>query len=502
MTAEGKELGAKPALLAYSLSIFLAIFSFALSYSQHRLIVDNAALIPLMISGSLFILICALDLVFYWRGSSLSLHLSSFIIFNMVVFAIIFYGSPEFFISISALAIFSLYYFETAKHISDTVVRIPAFFATLLVMTFLGGIVAHIAQPAGFPVTVESTGTMFTILGLKIPLLEEFGVFIISPIASFVTSPVEYLLFFSIAALVSENYHEIITYVAGRKVGAGKVGTAVYGLTGALSCQCESFIALLPAVSILLIDYILVPMIFVSTALLAATYILVVRYYRKGLGNIIFEPQRWRHGRAGRIAMVSLIIIGIPLFFTVGIYYSWQRYALFFLLTNMLMILSGYVTAVSIFRIIRVPRISFTGMAVISFAGTALPILWFFPYLTDLAYGIPGYFGLMTLSAFAGGTMLGLAYSSLGIHERLVFNEYITVVFGLLPLVVFYLTDTLQQRIWPVFSMTGQTEFSIIGWLVMLPVMWYATHMSLSSISSPTVMLAESGESHLKSVMG
>ncbi|EQB71050.1 MAG: hypothetical protein AMDU1_APLC00039G0027 [Thermoplasmatales archaeon A-plasma] len=306
MADKGMAGSIKPAWIAYFLSIFLAVLAIAFSYYQHSLIVDTAAAVPLMILGAIFILFCALNLLFYRRHSPLSLHISSFILSNMVVLAVAFYGFPELFIIISALAIYAVYYFEIARHFSDTVVRIPTFFATLLLMAFLGDIVAHIAQPPGFPVTVESTATMFTILGLKIPLLEEFGVFIISPIASFVTSPVEYILFFSIAALVSENYHEIITFVAGRRVGAGKVGTAVYGLTGALSCQCESFIALLPAVSILLIDYILVPMIFVSAALLSATYILVVRYYKKGRPNMLFVPQNWRHGRLGRIAMVSL----------------------------------------------------------------------------------------------------------------------------------------------------------------------------------------------------
>lgn len=487
--------------VAYFFSIFLVIAAVNLAYARHDIVIDSAALIPLTLIGFLFVLIYAIEPLLALKSNPVSLHMSSFIMVNLVILSVSFYKFPEFFIMIPALAIYIIHYYVRVSRFSGIVVRIPTFFATILLMTFLGDIVTHIIQPPGFPVTVETTSTMFAILGLKIPLLETYGIFVISPVASFVTSPVEYLLFFSIAALVSENYHEIISYVTGSSDVTGKLSTAVYGLTGAFSCQCESFIALLPAVSILLINYILAPMIFVSAALLAGTYILVVRFYKQGRRNLLFEPERWNHAKTGRIALVSAVIIGVPIFFTVGVYYSWQRHALFFFLTNMLMILAGYVSVISIFRIIRAPNIGMFLMTLLSIVGVALPVLWFIPFLTVLAYSVPVYFGLMTLSAFAGGILLGFAYSSLGEHEKLVFNEYITVVFGLLPLVVFYITDTLQRRIWPVFSLTGQTEFSIIGWLAMLPVMWYATHMSLNRMAAPYRQIAEMNDNTLPSIV-
>jgi hypothetical protein len=103
--------------------------------------------------------------------------------------------------------------------------------------------------------------------------------------------------------------------------------------------------------------------------------------------------------------------------------------------------------------------------------------------MTEAAFHSPAIFGVMTISGFAGGVLLGTAYSMLDRNDRYVFNEYITVVFSLLPLTIFYITDRLQRAIWPSFTLSGQTEFSIIAWLVMLPIMWYATHQALNNLA-------------------
>lgn len=469
--------------ISYSLPLIFIIFSVFLAFSDNSLSVDTAAQVPFELLAGIFLAIYILDPVIRRRSAAMSLHISSFVVVNLIVFSVAFYSFPQFPLMISSLVIYLIYYYTKAKTVPDVAVRIPTFFATIILMAFLGDIIAHILQPPGFPVTVESSATMFTITGLKVPLLEKFGIFVISPQSDFVTSPIEYILFFGIATLVSENYHQIITYLRGSRDFGNRLSMAVYGLTGALSCQCESFIALLPAVSILLIDEILVPMIFVSAGLLAATYLLITRYYSKGISLRVFGAEAWLSIGYVRLALVTIIIVVIPAFFTIGVYYSWQRNALFFFLSNMLMILTGYTVLVSVFRVLTPIRLSRTIVIVLAMAGSALPIIWFMPTLTTSAYNDPGIFGLMTISGFLGGAILGLAYSALDRNDRFVFNEYVTVVFSFLPLIIFYITDTMQKKIWAVFSLTGQTEFSLIGWLVMLPIMWYATHASLNNIS-------------------
>ncbi|MEM0157051.1 MAG: hypothetical protein QXN26_03170 [Thermoplasmataceae archaeon] len=469
--------------LALALSFTLFIISIFMAYSLGDLVVDTAA------TGSILVLIVIMAFFYvlqplflkWWRP--LHLYMASFTLVFLVFLVVAFIAFPQFFMLLPSLVLFLIYYVLSIKDTGDLKVRVPTFFITLALMVVIGNIIGPANQPPGFPVTIESTSSMFVLIGLKVPLLEKFGVTVISTRINMILSPVELLLFFGIASLVSENYHEIITYLTGHRSLSSRVGIAVYGLTGALSCQCESFIALLPAVSILLIDEILVPMIFVSAALLAGTYILVSRLYKRKLFTTIFMPDKWNGMKTPRIAFVAFMLVSVPVIFTIGIYYSWQKSALFFFLSNMLMVLIGYIFMVELFRIIPYGVTSRRVSSGIAFLGTVIPVAWFLPFMTEAAFHSPAIYGAMTVSGFAGGVLLGTAYSLLNKNDRYVFNEYITVIFSLIPLTIFYITDRLQKAIWPSFTISGQTEFSIIAWLVMLPVMWYATHQALNNLA-------------------
>ncbi len=469
--------------ISLALSFALFIISIFMAHNLGTLVVDTAATGPILVLLVIMIFFYVLQPLFrkWWRP--LHLYTASFILVFLVFLAVAFVAFPQFFMLLSSLLLFFIYYVLSVKDTGDLKVRIPTFFVTLALMVVIGNIIGPANQPPGFPVTIESTSSMFVLIGLKVPLLEKFGITVISTKIDMILSPVELLLFFGIASLVSENYHEIITYLTGHRSFSNRLGIAVYGLTGALSCQCESFIALLPAVSILLIDEILVPMIFVSAALLAGTYILVSRLYRRKHFTRIFMPDEWKGMKAPRIAFVAFLLISVPVIFTIGIYYSWQKYALFFFLSNMLMVLAGYVFMVELSRIISYGMASRWMSSGMAFLGTAIPVVWFLPFMTEAAFHSPPIYGAMTVSGFAGGVLLGTAYSMLDKNDRYVFNEYITVIFSLIPLTIFYITDRLQRAIWPSFTISGQTEFSIIAWLVMLPVMWYATHQALNNLA-------------------
>ncbi len=469
--------------LAFSLSFILFFISILMAYELGNLVIDTAAVSSMAIIVTIMVLFYALQPVFmkYWHP--LQLYLASFTLTFLLFLTVAFAAFPQFFMLVSSLGLFLIYYVLSIRDTGDLKVRVPTFFITLALMAIIGSIVGPANQPPGFPVTIESTASMFVFIGLKVPLLEKFGITVLSTKINMILSPVELILFFGIAALVSENYHEIITYLTGHKSFSNRLGVAVYGLTGALSCQCESFIALLPAVSILLIDEILVPMIFVSAALLAGTYLLVSRLYRRKHYVAFFMPDMWKGVKTLKIVFVAFILVSVPVLFTIGIYYSWQRYALFFFLSNMLMVLVGYVFMVELFRIISYGKSSRWISSGMAFLGTFIPVVWFLPFMTEAAYHSPSIFGVMTISGFAGGVLLGTAYSMLDRNDRYVFNEYITVIFSLLPLTIFYITDRLQKAIWPSFTLSGQTEFSIVAWLVMLPVMWYATHQALNHLA-------------------
>ncbi|MCL4345450.1 MAG: hypothetical protein M1375_04470 [Candidatus Thermoplasmatota archaeon] len=433
--------------------------------------------ILLMLAGFML-----LSFLLNFRSSIMAFYVSLYTSLAMFLTVIFTIGETSFIIVLMAFLLYIIYAGLNFRKIDGKRVRITTFFATLALIGFLGGIISIYQQPYRLPITIETASTLFIGVGHSLPILEEYGIFVISPYLELTVSPVELLIFLGISSLVSENYYLIIKYIGERRSSSGKIGAALYGVTGALSCQCESYIALLPAISAFLLDEVLLPTVFSSIALLILTYIFVSRFYMQGRHIRLFEPAKWGRRNRWEFIFLSSSLILPPLIVTAGVSMNLERNPIFFFLSGMYMVLEGYIFTYSVFRFIRPKMRSRRVNIIVTSSGIILPLLWYIPFLTGLAFNNGLIYDIMSLSGFFGGIMMGYSFTHSTRSEAYAINEYITVIFSIFPLAIFYLGNVLEIRIWSFFSLEGQIIFSLINWLIMLPIMWFATHVSLQNL--------------------
>jgi len=471
--------------ILFSVSIVLFIllwFITGLSFGSVTAYTDSYSLLYGMLITFLCIMGSYVPVSLKFRTAGF--YMSGFVMINSLVLAMISINTQLMVFALTALVVSIadnlVYYSGFRKRLT----RASIFIAVLILMAVLGNVFTLVAQPPGFPITFESLRDVMIGLGTKLPVMEYAGVMIISSRVDIIISPIEYFLFFAIAALVSENYYEIISYVVERNSMGTGISATAYGIVGALSCQCESAIALLPTMAVLIIDTVLLPIVFLSFALLLGTYILVTRFYKQGKGFPLKFKIR-RRGSSRLYLMLSILTLAVvPLIILVGVYYSWQLSPLFFFPSGMLMTLSGYSLIFLIGRVFRSGRGNLTLNMAVIIGATILSLIWFVPRVTAYAYFNPSFYGLMSLSNFISGTLFGYAYARLGEQGKISLNEYITVLFGFIPVAVLYESEVLGLSIWSFFGLFGQIEFSLLAWIFMLPLMWVATHRGLSHISS------------------
>ncbi len=470
-------------LFTISIIFFILIwFAMGLSSRAVTAYTDSFSLLYGMIIT--FFLIVILYIPISSRFKTIGFYISGFIIINSTVLSMISINSQLIFFAIIALVISVadnlVYYSGMRKRLT----RISIFLAVLILMAILGNLFTVVTQPPGFPITFESLKDVMIGLGTSLPVMEYAGVMIISSRVDIIISPIEYFLFFSIAALVSENYYEIISYVVEKNAVGSGISATAYGIVGALSCQCESAIALLPTMAVLIIDTVLLPIVFLSFALLLGTYILVTRFYKKGKSfPFKFKITQKRSSRL-YLTLSVLTLMVVPFVVLVGVYLSWQLSPLFFFPSGMLMTLSGYSLVFLINRVFKIAKGNLVITLIFIIAASILSLVWFVPKITAYAFYYPSYYGLMSLSNFISGTMFGYAYARSGYEGRASLNEYITVLFGFIPVIVLYESEVLGLSIWSFFGLFGQIEFSLLAWIFMLPLMWVATHRGLSNLSS------------------
>ncbi len=373
-----------------------------------------------------------------------------------------------------------------SSEVKERLLRTAVPIISLAVMIYLGNLFQFAFNRPDTGIVVASTESVFVALGQNIPFLEFNGLFVFSRHFDLILSFQQYIMFMAISVLISENYYQIIGFVRRRGRRGGKTSMVVYGLTGALSCQCESYISFLPAFSILLVNYILFPAIIFSIILLIATYSIVSRRYDRGSPVPVFSASFYRNRKLIIIAVSSIILLGTPVFITVVVYLSLLRSALFFFLTGMIMVLDGYVLMVLLSRVFMFTDVLGRAKLPVIIAGTLLAFMWFYPPLTVYAFNFPPYFVLMNVSMLISGITYGFVHSVLSSRWKDVLNEYISAMYGIFSLIVFYVMVTFQVSIWKFFTIDSQIEFVLLTWTIMLPVMWVTTQVSLNRLASDT----------------
>lgn len=471
-------------LVAVTASLFFYASAFlmgsALSIFSITTFAYGTALALVMIIAS----VSVLQILVYGKFRVISFYFGIFQAITFFLLALVSFPGTLFTPFLLAMILEILALLLISGEIKGITVRASVAVISLAVMIYLGDLFQFAFNRPDTGFIVASTESVFVALGQNIPFLEYNGLFIYTHHFDLILSIQQYIMFMALAILISENYYQIIRYVSGHGRKDGRASMLIYGLTGALSCQCESYISFLPALSILLINYVLFPVIVFSILLLAGTYLIVSRRYSRGISLAVFSSSSYSNRKILTLLAGFLILMGTPVFITIVVYLSLLQNALYFFLTGMIMILDGFVIMLLISMIFSFPRLNGKAGLVLVSLGTFLSLIWFYPALTKYAFDLPPYFVLMNSSMLASGIIYGFVHSFLNTKWKDVLKEYISTLYGIFSILIFYVMATFQVSLWPFFSIESQIEFSLITWTIMLPVMWVTTQVSLNRIVS------------------
>jgi hypothetical protein len=462
-------------------TLFL-FFYFILGQASKLIEVDSDNVINYYLMLGTLLAVYSFQWASFRRYKTLSFYTSAYLIANLVVLSILSYGSILFLFP--AMVLFMLLFdnLVSFRAFPRRNLRFGAFILILIFMAFLGNLFTFVNQAAGLPITFESQSDVMIALGTTVPLLEFHGMVILSPHVDLIISPMEYFIFMLLAMLVSENYYEIISYVVSRHSTAKGISATAYGVVGALSCQCESAIALLPAVAIFVIDLLLLPLIFLSILLLLGTYILVTRFYKNNRKPLFGGNIFGKRAKTLIFLGIASLLIGTPVLVTVGVYYSMQNNPLFFFGVAMITIFTGYIMMIYIGKFLKINGSGLILPVSLMLIASVISIVWYIPDFTEMALESASIYGFMNLTGILSGILFGLSYSLFKREGKNSLTEYIMILFGVIPLFVFYYSMKIDRAIYPFWNVYTQLEFSLILWFVMLPLMWIATHISLNDL--------------------
>jgi hypothetical protein len=110
--------------LAFSLSFILFFISILMAYELGDLVIDTAAVSSMAIIVTIMVLFYALQPVFmkYWHP--LQLYLASFTLTFLLFLTVAFAAFPQFFMLVSSLGLFLIYYVLSIRDTGDLKVRV------------------------------------------------------------------------------------------------------------------------------------------------------------------------------------------------------------------------------------------------------------------------------------------------------------------------------------------------------------------------------------------
>lgn len=412
-----------------------------------------------------------------WNRNVISLYIRSFQIFLWLTLIIITRDliSMIFGISSILLILFTIY----IDKIDGSWSRLISHIAVMIFMASIGKMYTFLYQPVPAVLTIEYLPDKMVAIGLPTPITEAFGLFITTSYSDILLGPLVFFIILTASSLLVENYHLIIplylkSFRGQKKLKSGLVAGG-YGIVAAMSCQCESAIALLPAVAVLLLNTLLIPFFTLSVVLLLFTYIFIKKYYSIGKVNKLVDITFEKYEIPLAIAILLVLQAILPFAILTKIY---ENIVIFFLY-GMGMILSGYAFGEPMRRIVKFKFHNYLSYALLSIS-LFLVLIWYIPSLTDLAYLNPLIYSLMSYSMFISGLLIGIIYTSNDPHIGIFSMEIFSVAVGLIPIIIYYMTFTEGIKIWEFWNITDQMLISLVMWIIMLPVMWYITQKSLS----------------------
>lgn len=386
-------------------------------------------------------------------------------------------------LTLTSAVAFVLYLFvwiNVTKGRKGSMKKLVTFMLAMGFMYYVGDLLQIITSPAGYPATITWIGGLFLSNVAGTPLLMKYGIEVYAPFYAISLSPVSFVIFFSISSLLTENYFSIFGLLKSGNNNT-KIQGAAYGIISSLSCQCEGGISLLPTMAILIISITMVPILLESFILLLLTNYFINRYYVNGLRIRILSRLGGAGIKSHVLILAAVLFIGTPVFEMIGIYLGLISNMLFFFGTGILMTLSAYFEISVLGKLIGYKRsLNPLVNAALLVVGSVLMFIWYLPFLTIQAVSNPSIFVLMNVSGIAAGLSFGAVRLSVKRGSGQLLDEFLALMFGMPPIIVFYISAMPQVLIWPEFGLLQQLEFGLVVWVLVLPFMWLTTNISLN----------------------
>lgn len=368
---------------------------------------------------------------------------------------------------------------KSSSHEPSTMKKSLSYSLALLVMMLISGLYRLNLQPQTIGLLVASISDDVRPGGT--PLIFSNGIVLFSRYIVLSVSWQVLLLFSLLSALLVENFFMIFRLFTGRATRS-VTGSQATGALTVLSCQCESITAALPSIASLILSIAIIPMILESLVFVSLTNIFLRRNTSRGRrSDLIGKIWPLRSG-SKFFPLGSIFVIAIPVSYLVGTYFHLERNLFFFGMENFAMYIAGIIIMVMVSlatgRAIMVLS-KYSGMLLVLLS-TAMMFIWFYPVISYLAVNNGFYFGAMGAISFIGGIMGGIAYTSFNRAGKQIFLEYLSMMFSMFAILIFYVTVLDSFRIWGIFTLTQQLEFSIALWILALPGMWLSTIIVLN----------------------
>ncbi|AKA48857.1 hypothetical protein IX51_06780 [uncultured archaeon] len=375
---------------------------------------------------------------------------------------------------ISSLAYFS----RTVGFSRRTVSKLAAFIGVIFAMFILG---SSLRMDTGPPSYAMAFGSIYDdVLPGGVPLMFTDGIvfysryFILSVSVPIVT------LFTVLSVVLTENYYLIFKLLSFK--GSGSVRKTVSNAVTVLSCQCEGITASFPSAIAAILFTAIIPLISESIVFLLLTDILLIKFYLKGK-RVRLLDSIWKVTESGWF-MFSMIIslIAVPVYSTYVVYLSLQSNLAVFSSVNILMFVYGIFVVYLVNRVLPVKRKMPVVLTYLLVALSSIGMfIWYVPQITLPTVNSSLVFSVMGVVSVASGILSGMVFKGNENEVRMLYLEFITMMFSMLAIVVFYISAIGLTVIWPEFGMGQQLQFSLLLWGFTLPVMWLSTNISLNA---------------------
>lgn len=411
---------------------------------------------------------------FYLRSTSLLVFLSMTII---SLHSLLLFG-----LSLIPLIAYSLVWVKKSYTIRSAFKKLMTFSAAMTFMYFAGSLLHLIIEPASYPTTFASISEAYVFNPTGVPLLLKYGFIFFSPYFQGTISPLSFIMFAAISAILTENYFSIFGLLKGGN-GRSRIQGAAYGTISLLSCQCEGGISLLPTMAVLIISIAMVPILLESFFLLVMTNLFINRFYLRGKSVGVLKKIGSSGNTLPRFALAAILFLGTPLVETIGIYFGLISNMFFFFGIGILMTVASYYEVTLVGRLIGYSRKLHPAILSAFFiVASFFMFIWYVPRYTLLAIDQIPVFLIMNATSLISGFLFGIIRLSSVKSTGQLLDEFIALMFGMPPIVVFYFSALAQIQFWPVFSLTEQILFGLVIWALILPFMWLTTNLSLNDV--------------------